>query len=297
MRLTKTRLDELRKIKRFSRWLDQYALVELFRNKHNRFPHAKEEFPTGNKLGRWYGDSIKSSYQKGHLQRWQVFLLNKFDYVFEPPNRWESNYNALKNGWEKHPESWPYVYFYTPNLKRIEKWCKDQRFYYDSGKLSPEKITKLNSINFIWGHPDDVVWFNHYDNLVKWTKKHHRLPERSSSDMEECFYKRWLAKERSKINKGNLSPDRTTKIELLCRKMEYDPMRLGWDKTYSLYLNWYSKHGKKPKKYATNKIEGKLGRWIVSQNILFNKGLLLKSRKSKFLLLKKQVSYQDKKRN
>jgi hypothetical protein len=136
MQLTIRQIAELRKIKRYRHWLYQYGLIELFHRRYHRLQRTKEEFPTGNKLGKWYGDGNRSSYRKGRMKLWQVELLKKFDYRFDPPDRWELNFQALKKGWKEHPEAWPYVYYYTPNLKRIEKWCKDQREYFSNGTLT-----------------------------------------------------------------------------------------------------------------------------------------------------------------
>jgi hypothetical protein len=294
MHLTEKRVHELRKVKRFAHWLDQYALIELFREKYNRFPKSKEKYPVGNNLGRWFNDSNKSAYRKGYLKRWQVYLLNKINYVFEPPNRWENNYAALKKGWGRHPESWPYVYYYTPNLKRVEMWCKQQRYYYKNGRLSSDKIKKLNAINFTWMPPGKVCWENHYNNVRKWIRKNKRLPCRSSTDRKEKFYIMWLAKERSKINKGKLSEERATKIESLCKIINYDPMRIGWDKILKSYWEWFIKYGQRPKKYSKNVFESKLGQWIVTQNTLLHTGKMPKERIPKFKMLKTVVKFPEK---
>jgi hypothetical protein len=296
MRLTEKNIDELRKNKKYRLWLDNYALVGLYRKKYGRFPRSVDEFPAGNKLGWWYTISIRISYRKGRLKLWQVYLLNKFDYVFEVPNHWELNFNALKKGWDEHPESWPYVYYYVSHLKRLEQWCKNQRRFYAEHTLSNDKIKNLNSINFVWDKPGDVAWMRHYDRLVQWVKKHGRLPRRYSDDAQERFLMHWIAKERSKSNKGELKKNRVKKIASFCRMANYDPAIHRFDESGRLYKSWYDKHGKRPKKYAKISSERRLGAWIVAQNLRLKKGNLPKEQAAKLVKLKKQVGIIDIKR-
>jgi hypothetical protein len=230
MKLTNSRINELRKRKRYRHWLDQYALALLFRKKFGRFPEKKkDEFPNGNKLGKWFKDIIIESYRKGHLKLWQVHLLNKINYKFEIPNRWMLNFEALKKGWVEHPKSWPYVYYYTPNLKRIEKWCKDQRNYRSKGNLSQDKIDRLNSKNFAWESPGEIIWEKHYKEILNWVKISKCFPRRYSSDSNERSYALWIAKERSKNNIGNNKGNRATKISKLCRLANYNPIIMEKD--------------------------------------------------------------------
>jgi hypothetical protein len=295
MQLTKKTLSKLRTLKRYDQWLDQYELVKLFKKKYNRFPRSREEFPAHNKLGRWFNDGIRASFQKKHLKSWQISLLKKIKYEFELADRWESNFQALKKGWKAHPEAWPYVFYYTPHLKRIEKWCKDQRKYYARQSLSRDKIKKLNFIHFTWGPPGEVHWLTHYERLMQWVKKHKCLPKRNSNDAQEMFFAHWIAKERSKLKMGKLNKIRARKMAFLFKITKYNPIHFGWEVLYDWYKRWYREHRKKPKKYAKNMKERRLGNWIVAQNILLNKGLLAKERAAQLIQLKKFVNYQDKK--
>ena len=296
MRLTEKNIDELRKNKKYRFWLDRYALVGLYRRKYGRFPRSVDEFPAGYRLGRWYKESNRNSYRKGRLKLWQVYLLNKFNFAFDAPDSWGPNFNALKKGWDGHPESWPYVYYYTPHLKRLEKWCSDQRKHYAQHTLAPDKIKRLDSINFVWDPPGDVVWMDHYDRLVQWVKKHGRLPMRHSDDAQERFLKHWIAKERHLFKRGKLNKKRAEKLAMFFRKTGYDPVYYVFEESCRLYKSWYDKYSKRPKKYATNSRERRLGGWIVAQNLRLNKGNLPKEQAAELIKLKMQVSFIDKKR-
>ena len=265
MNLTIRQIAELRKVKRYRRWLDQHALVRHFMDKYGRFPRSREEFPAGNRLGRWYNDTNRTSYRKGHLKLWQVDLLKEFNYQFEPPRHWELNFKALAKGWKEHPDSWPYVYYYTPNLKRIEMWCRKQREYFSNGTLSPDKIKLLESINFVWQPPGDVSWQNHYEAIASWISANNRCPKRYSEDPREVFYARWISKERSKANLGRISRDRSKKVEALCRLAHYNPVKFDWEDSLSLCRNWCARHNRRPNKRSANPHEKRLGHWLQNQ--------------------------------
>lgn len=295
MQPTRSQFKQLRKFSRFNNWLNQYEIVKLFHQKFGRFPKSKEKFPGNNRLGRWYNDTNRTAYRLGRMKLWQVQLLNKFNYVFEPSDHWEINFNELKKGWKEHPESWPYVYYYTPNLKRLEIWCKRQRQFYEAHKLSFEQISKLNSINFPWEPPGDIYWNNHFNNLVKWVKTHSGMPRRYSSNEKENFLAKWLAKERSKINKHMLNSERVKSIIYFCKKYKYNPYRPKWNESYSRYKKWYQKYGKRPNKRSSNIIEKRLGYWLFNQNIRYSRGQLPKEEANKFAKLKRFIKYPEKK--
>jgi hypothetical protein len=294
MRLTPKRINELRRIERYRHWLDQYALVELFRRKFGRLPRSKDRFPAHNRLGRWYHEGNRVAYRKGRMKRWQVHLLVKLGYVFELPDRWETNFEVLKRCWRDHPESWPYVYYYVPHLKRLEKWCTDQRAYYAGGTLSKERIRKLNSIRFTWDPPGDVVWKGHYDAYVRWTAGHRNRPTRQSSNRQERFLANWIDKERSKMNHNRLPANRARLIRAINRAGRYRPRRPDWEGVRQAYETWYQQHGARPAKYAAATNERRLGQWMSRQNALLHKGLMPRQRVKPFLAVKKSVGYPEK---
>ncbi|OGJ87963.1 MAG: hypothetical protein A2350_00900 [Candidatus Raymondbacteria bacterium RifOxyB12_full_50_8] len=291
MILDEKQIKKLCKVKRNRDWLDQYGIVLAYRRKYGRFPRTRTEFPPENKVGRWFNDSVRVSYKRGRLKKWQIGLLKKINYVFETPNHWEQNFRALKKGWEDHPESWPYVYYYTPHLKRIEQWCKNQRIKHVEGRLSQRKIEKLNGVRFPWDLPSEVAWMSHYSKAMNWVKEHHCMPQRYSSSANERFCGVWISKERFKSNKGMLSKDRAKKIELLCKTANYYPIRVSWEESYKQYLKWYTEHGKRPRKYAKDIKERRLGSWIVAQNLRLHKGLMTKELAAKLKRLMKSVQF------
>jgi hypothetical protein len=76
----------------------------------------------------------------------------------------------------------------------------------------------------------------------------------------------------------------------------YDPQFRGFEESCRLYKSWFAQHGKRPKKYASDKRERRLGAWIVAQNLRLNKRNLPEEQAAELIKLKKRVGFVDKKR-
>ena len=121
------------------------------------------------------------------------------------------------------------------------------------------------------------------------------MPRRYSSNEKENFLAKWLAKERSKINKHMLNSERVKSIIYFCKKYKYNPYRPKWNESYSRYKKWYQKYGKRPNKRSSNIIEKRLGYWLFNQNIRYSRGQLPKEEANKFAKLKRFIKYPEKK--
>lgn len=56
--------------------------------------------------------------------------------------------------------------------KKLSGWVKRQRNNRREGKLSQEKIDKLDTLNFVW-HRLDFAWDSKYNMLIEYQKAHH----------------------------------------------------------------------------------------------------------------------------
>jgi superfamily II DNA or RNA helicase len=70
-------------------------------------------------------------------------------------HRWEEAFTALldyiaENGDPHVPASRHKVVLASGRTLDLSRWCVKQRYAYDDGKLSAEKISRLNSVNFDW---------------------------------------------------------------------------------------------------------------------------------------------------
>jgi len=110
-------------------------------NKHCNVPIRSPEHPT---LGKWVGHQ-REYYIKGMLSADRIARLESLGFIWE---RWEEMYAALveykqQNGHCKVPYDW------LENPK-LGKWVSRQRKNYKKGKLSSDRIARLESLGFEW---------------------------------------------------------------------------------------------------------------------------------------------------
>ena len=84
-------------------------------------------------------------------------------------DRWESRYCDLIEFKAAHghcnvPDSWP------ENL-RLARWVMTQRQMHRKGKLSPDRIQRLEAIGFIWCRQEHA-WDEMYQRLVRYKSAH-----------------------------------------------------------------------------------------------------------------------------
>ena len=82
---------------------------------------------------------------------------------------WLSSYNRLLEYYGTNGHS--SVLRSDPD-KKLSGWVKRQRNNRREGKLSQEKIDKLDTLNFVW-HRLDFAWDSKYNMLIEYQKAHH----------------------------------------------------------------------------------------------------------------------------
>ena len=97
---------------------------------------------------------------------------------------------------------------------RIGSWLNSQRQRYKKGKLSQDRIDKLEAIsNFYWD-PFEAAWEYSFERLVKYIDRH-GTADVSSNHIEQDGFKlgQWVHVQRSVRNK--ISSDRKERLERL----------------------------------------------------------------------------------
>ncbi len=136
--------------KRESRWNRQFDLLKKFIAKNpGKLPKSREEFPKGNNLGLWLFHQ-RESFSRGTLLKLRSEQLKKAGVALVLPDRWEDQYENLLQFLKKFPERWPKVREEFPKGNNIGFWCHKQRQDKKRGKLTKDKLAKLNKIKFFW---------------------------------------------------------------------------------------------------------------------------------------------------
>ena len=154
-------------------------------------------------LAAWVGRQ-RRDYRKGELPADRIDLLNGINFVWDPvEDYWETKFAE----WTAHIQSGGDLV--VGPLHPLTSWSNRQRVLKLTGKLSTERIERLESVGFTWDGRE-YVWQQNYALLERYTAEHgHANVPYSDPQLGT-----WVSLRRSEKRRGKLSQDR---IELLER--------------------------------------------------------------------------------
>jgi hypothetical protein len=128
-------------------WNERYNELVVYKTQHGTclVPKSYKEAP---KLANWV-DSMRKMFTEGNLQKERIKKLNELGFSWNAlESKWHIRYNELlqykqEYGDCKVPQKWERN---TP----LGEWVVVQRRLFQTGRLSEERIAKLNEIEFTW---------------------------------------------------------------------------------------------------------------------------------------------------
>jgi len=184
---------------------------------------------------------------------------------------WEALFQALVAFKENQghcgvPDRWSE----NPELGR---WVSNQRKTFRKGKLSEERVVRLEALGFEWD-PVRADWEAMFQALVafKENQGHCRVPRKWSENPELGT---WVSNQRQVFRKGELSEERVARLEAL--GFEWDPFTADWEALVQALVAFKENQGHcgVPDKWSENP---ELGRWVSRQRKTFKKGKLSEER-------------------
>ena len=147
-------------------WLKHYEELRLYKNQygHCRVPTTKKKFQ---KLSWWVN---AQKYSKS-LTNEQLKLLNDIDF-FEDYGvlSWEKTIKKLLDFKKLHGHL--HVSQYSTNDRQLLNSVKHIKI--NKNQLTPEKISMLNDIGFVW-KSIDPIWIENYEKLKEFKKQNRRF--------------------------------------------------------------------------------------------------------------------------
>jgi superfamily II DNA or RNA helicase len=258
-------------------WDNTYEILLKFVETHNRIPIQKEKYKKVC-IGAWRGTQRKN-YKKGELSQERITKLNTINgWMWEDnkEERWDEWYSLVCEFLEKNGRL-PYDKEKYKN-KSIGNWCNNQKTNYKKGKLSQERITKLNTING-WMWDKEERWDESYNLVCKFLEKNGRLPHAKEKYKNVCIGS-WCNNQRTTYKTGELSQERITKLNTIHGWMWKDDKEERWDESYNLVCEFLEKNGRLP--HAKEKYKNKnIGMWCNDQRTTYKKGKLSQERITK----------------
>ncbi len=154
--------------------------------------------------------ALRKNYKKGILSKEQVKRLNDLGFIWDVlEEQWEKKYQDLIKFHEI------YSHCNVPNDysdQGLLSWIKNQRTYKKLGKLSPERVCKLDAIGFVW-YVLDTSWDDAFTALClfKNTYGHTKVP--ATRVINNIALGNWVRTQRAAHQNNKLTKERFEKLQ------------------------------------------------------------------------------------
>ena len=149
----------------------------------------------------------------------------------------------------------------------LGRWVSSRRKEFRGGKLSEERIARLESIGLVWDL-NEQEWLDRLDELTKYKNENGdcNVPERQGPLGE------WVKRQRQSFKKGKLSQERVDMLESI--GFSWEPIDETWMSRFDELTNYKGENGDCNVPYS----QGPLGMWVSEQRRLYKKQKLLQER-------------------
>ena len=239
------------------KWEKNYEKLKKFYEENGRFPKRDEE------CGNWL-DTQRQSVREGKLSEERIKKLEEIDKDWNKSleERCEENYEKLKKFYEENGR-------FPTQAEECGTWLNNQRQSAKKGKLSEERIKKLEEIDKDWNKSLEERCEENYEKLKKFYEENGRFPTQA----EECGT--WLNNQRQSAKKGKLSEERIKKLEEIDKDWNKSKEEINsekWEENYEKVKKFYEENGKLPTR------DEECGNWLDTQRQSVRKGKLSEER-------------------
>jgi hypothetical protein len=220
---------------------------------------------------------------RGQLRSDRVERLEALGFDWNPAEAgWEKMFSALEAYKEEHGDcNVPRYWFDNPELGqwvnnqrakwKLEKAKPSQRQANKRGRLSPERVERLESLGFIWDRLE-AGWEEMFAALKAYKEEHGdcNVPIGWPDNPRLAV---WVREQRrfDKKQRGQLSSEKVRRLKEL--GLDWNPLETAWEEMFVALQAYKEEHGdcNVPHHWADNP---KLGRWVGTQRYQRSKGKL-----------------------
>lgn len=174
----------------------------------------------GIQLGAWIGSQRRLYHgaYRGSLTEDRIARLNLIGMVWENryEHSWESYFQSAEEYYIEHGDLKVPRNYVTESGVLLGKWIYRQLNNY--GKLSEEKITRLNGIGMNWS----TNWESRYETAKDFLLSHPDYELSQSTVIGDFWVGKWLVKQLRSLEDGSLLPDQRVKMQDLVEKTGVD---------------------------------------------------------------------------
>jgi superfamily II DNA or RNA helicase len=219
-----------------SSWDVNFGKLVKFKEEHGHC-RVPAKYKTDIQLGHWIHVQ-RHVYSKGKLSAYRINQLQALGFEWDLlAADWELNFSNLQsfktnNGHCRVPRDYK-------DIPQLALWVNRQRHGYSNGKLTTNRIVRLEALGFEWD-PKAADWELNFSNLqsFKANNGHCRVPQ---AYKEDPSLGKWVPRQRQLFIKGRLSAYRIARLEAL--GFEWDVLAADWELYFSKLQSFKSQNG------------------------------------------------------
>ena len=264
------------------RWKRMYELACQYYGEYGDLL-IRDDFitPCGKRLGRWIGTQRQEA--KKNPEAFPVEKRRKLEeigMVWDVKEAaWQQMYNAACTYYQKEGHLRVPTQFVTQEGLALGEWICAARQLYQTGFMPEHRTEKFKRIAMIWSVKDEILsrWDVYYAQCVTYVEIHGGvyIPKKQKAADGKSLGE-WFVRQKSAYRAGNLSPERSQKIERFApADIAVEHQWLAWFYA-AKQLSQANGHLTAPP--GTTCHCGNLHAWINTQRVQYNRGLLSSQR-------------------
>ncbi len=262
-------------------WMRYYAEAEKYSAEHGDLNvNANYVTDAGLNLGIWIS-SQRYSYGLGKLPKKRIELLEAIGMDWQRfDGKWMLGFSHFEEYIQAFGNTDIVSTYVSPDGFRLGQWVFAQRNRKMLGKLSEDKIARLESLGFVWS-VTDAAWENAFEALAEYKEKHNSFnipPDYTTS--QGAKLKLWVQNQRTKFRKGKLSERQIEQLNSI--GFVWTMQKDNWEAMLECAKRYYEAYGNLnvPKDYISDSGIN-LNSWIASQRKSIRDGKLSQEKADK----------------
>ena len=240
-------------------WDRWFGLLERFKMIEGDCRVPLEYKLDGLSLGNWVGTQRTT---RNELSHDRVRRLDSLGFSWDPHSeKWDEAFRALEKYYSEKGDCLAHTDLKVGKLK-LGKWVQHQRRFKKEGKLSADRITRLDSIGFNW-EPFLDKWEKCFNELVNFAKEKGHCLVHIDHRVGDINLGTWVSDQRIHRKKNQLTDERIRRLNKL--NFAWDPRAVQWEEAFNALVKFRQREGHCDVVQSHSENGVKLGSWVVIQ--------------------------------
>ena len=217
-------------------WDERYGQLIAYKQAHGHC-NVPQGWKGNPKLATWCNEQ-RTTFHRGSLATERIARLRLLGFVLDPQrSEWEEMFAALASFRDTYghcnvPIRWK-------GNARLASWCVSQRTRFKRKTLSPDRVGRLNQLDFVWDQLE-AAWNEMHGALAVYRQLHGdcNVPRESSGNAALAV---WCSFQRVRYKSNSLADERIAALNRM--GFIWDTKSTKWEQMFSELAQFKSAHG------------------------------------------------------